>query len=955
MRSPSAEPTGTALVPQTDTVETWTTTAAMIDKLNRTDPHVGLETAREWLAREQAADSSEGIARATRSHAHARRFLGQYDEAIAQYEEAEARFYRIDLPAEAARTQIGHVTALRYKGRYNEAVELGLSSYQFFEGTGDRLQAAKLANSLGTVYRPMGRLRDAARSYRESRAVLRRLRKESTSAEIEQNLILAEQNLGNVLADLGQYDLALRHLRAAERIGRQLGLLTELAMTLGNIGILLFQRGDYGRSLQAFTEARQIYESLGVERGTSMVDMEMLPTCIALNLREESDAAAERAIAGLRRVGMPFGLATALLWAARLAEASGSPDVARERTIEARTIFAETGNELWTNVARLQEARLLTRAATSEPSDVGADELWRALAVCRVATSALEEAGAADRATTGLLVEGAVLGLLNEHQAAQACYERAGQTAERLNADHLLYQVHEALGSLLESSDPDTAMASYRRAIDALEAVRSRAVATELKVAFLADKADVYERLVGLLIRKPSPPAVAEAYRYVERSKSRALLDDLLAGAAVSTGSRRLRVARLSKRVRDLRAELSTAYLTAYEGNAVPADDNLSRSEKGTVVVDLEQTLARASRELELARAVGSGRRQRVDEAVLADTPITSGEVLIEYYCVGPDLFAFVRRGDTVELRAIAPIEDVEALVDKLSFQIGKCSLGTEYVMGNLDNLRRGINRCLQSLYRQVIGPVEDLLVSGDALIVVPHGALHGLPFHAFHNGEQYLVDRHAITVAPSAAVMQACRQAARPIGKRAMIVGIDDPSLPMVPREVEAISRTWASAKVAQGARATSRFLRQQIGTFDVFHLATHGVFRADNPLFSSIKLADGWLTVGDVAELAQGAQLVTLSACETGVSGIMAGDEVIGLTRGLLGAGCSAVVASLWTVNDESTAYLMEHFYASLRTGEAPAVALRTAMLDIRAQYDHPFFWAPFMVIGDGLTSGN
>ena len=143
----------------------------------------------------------------------------------------------------------------------------------------------------------------------------------------------------------------------------------------------------------------------------------------------------------------------------------------------------------------------------------------------------LEQAGTLDRAASGLLVEGALLAQLGESEAAHACYERARETAERLNADHLLFQAHEALGGLLESTDPDAAVASYRRAIDHLEAVRSRAVAAELKTAFLADKADVYERLVGLLVREPSPAAVAEAYRYVERSKSRALLEDLLAGA----------------------------------------------------------------------------------------------------------------------------------------------------------------------------------------------------------------------------------------------------------------------------------------------------------------------------------------------------------------------------------------------------------------------------------------
>ena len=130
-------------------------------------------------------------------------------------------------------------------------------------------------------------------------------------------------------------------------------------------------------------------------------------------------------------------------------------------------------------------------------------------------------------------------------------------------------------------------------------------------------------------------------------------------------------------------------------------------------------------------------------------------------------------------------------------------------------------------------------------------------------------------------------------------------------------VSAIWPSPQIALGAKATSKALRRHVGSFDVLHLATHGVFRADNPSFSSIKLADAWLTVKDLAELARGAQLVTLSACETGVSGITPGDEVIGLTRGLLSAGCSSAVASLWTVSDESTARLMERFYISLKTG--------------------------------------
>src|SRR6185369_15455753 len=121
----------------------------------------------------------------------------------------------------------------------------------------------------------------------------------------------------------------------------------------------------------------------------------------------------------------------------------------------------------------------------------------------------------------------------------------------------------------------------------------------------------------------------------------------------------------------------------------------------------------------------------------------------------------------------------------------------------------------------------------------------------------------------------------------------------------------------VLRGRAATERALRRRVGRIDALHLATHGVFRADNPAFSSIKLADSWLTVNDLAEVARGAQLVTLSACESGVNGLSVGDEVIGLTRGLLAAGCSTIVASRCTVSAGRTAHLVADFYRQRRPG--------------------------------------
>ncbi len=141
---------------------------------------------------------------------------------------------------------------------------------------------------------------------------------------------------------------------------------------------------------------------------------------------------------------------------------------------------------------------------------------------------------------------------------------------------------------------------------------------------------------------------------------------------------------------------------------------------------------------------------------------------------------------------------------------------------------------------------------------------------------------------------------------------------------------------------------LRAKAAGRGVLHLACHGSFRSDNPMFSSLKLGDGWLTAADALDLDLEDALVTLSACESGRNEVFAGDELIGLTRGFLGAGAATLVASLWLVQDETTAELMEKWYEHLRNGVGRATALRNAQLALKDRCPHPYYWAPFALIG-------
>jgi CHAT domain-containing protein len=179
-------------------------------------------------------------------------------------------------------------------------------------------------------------------------------------------------------------------------------------------------------------------------------------------------------------------------------------------------------------------------------------------------------------------------------------------------------------------------------------------------------------------------------------------------------------------------------------------------------------------------------------------------------------------------------------------------------------------------------------------------------------------------------------------------VMSVADPLIPAVEKETRAVSRYLPGAEVLTDERATRDALRSASSGCSILHLACHGVFRADNPMFSSLKLHDGWLTAADVMQLDLSGAVVTLSACESGRNEVIVGDEPIGLTRAFLGIGASSLVVSLWLVQDEATALLMKEYYKRLSGNAGPAAALRAAQLAIKDEYPHPYYWAPFILVG-------
>jgi CHAT domain-containing protein len=182
--------------------------------------------------------------------------------------------------------------------------------------------------------------------------------------------------------------------------------------------------------------------------------------------------------------------------------------------------------------------------------------------------------------------------------------------------------------------------------------------------------------------------------------------------------------------------------------------------------------------------------------------------------------------------------------------------------------------------------------------------------------------------------------------------MGIPDAATPHIVREVTEVARSLPDARVFIGEEATEAVLRRYGATSRFVHIATHGRFRHDNPMFSSVQLGTSRLSLFDLYQLELPAELVTLSGCGTGLNVAEGGDELLGLVRGLLYAGTQSALVTLWDVSDLSTSEFMSRFYVCLReAGQDKGIALQRAMGEVRKDHPHPYYWAPFVLVGRGV----
>ena len=491
----------------------------------------------------------------------------------------------------------------------------------------------------------------------------------------------------------------------------------------------------------------------------------------------------------------------------------------------------------------------------------------------------------------------------------------------------------EALAPVLRESDATLKLAANRAAGDlALARKDSKAAVGHFKLGLAGAQQgkDPYQVVMLQL-------GLARAHRLVGEADA---ADEPLQQALVG--------------LEQLRSSFSSFEMrTALFGNLQDVFDEAvdyfsMRGESERAFAASEASRARAMLDLQTKIAPGTSGAgsAAVQPRLLAQiqSELTTGQALVVYHQLPQRLIAWV--------------------VTKEGLQSHTAAVAVEQVRKDVARLRSAIEQddkavvgIAQDLHKKLIEPLK--LKAGQALIFVPHKALHLLPFQALRDGSQWLIERHAVSTALSASLVRVTAKGSGP----ALLAALGNPdlgspewALPGAEQEVKALQGIYEKGSVFVRKDATKGRLSEIAPGAEVIHIAAHAVVDDVDPMYSLIKLATIGLTGSDMEarEFASmnlsKARLVTLSACNSGVGKVAQGDEFMGFKRAVLAAGAVSALVSLWPVDDESTRVLMTEFHQRWAT-QSKALAMQAAQIKVLSdpKFSSPFYWAPFTLVGD------
>jgi CHAT domain-containing protein/Tfp pilus assembly protein PilF len=810
----------------------------------------------------------------------------------------------------------------------------------------DGLEVAGRLNSLGVVAYNRGDLATSEVFYRRSLAI--REKQAPDSLEVASSL----NNIGVVAKERGDFAAAEEFYRRSMAIReKRIPGSPEVAQSLNNLGILAKDRGDLATAEELHRRSLAVLLKQAPE---SLVVAQSLNN-LGLVTQARGDLAGAEEF--FRR-------------SLRINEKSSSENLGVATSLNNLGEVAETRGDL-----------------------PAAEELYnRSLAILQ------------KLAPDGLLVAASLYNLGNvankrgDRSAAEHSYTASLTLWQKLApGSGAEAQTLYSLGLLTRAAKRHEAAAGYlRSALTAIEAQAGRlGGAEEVRAGFTAQYADYYRDYVDLLLEINQP---AQAFDILERSRARSLLAMLAERDLVFAA--------------DLPSDLARQR-TLLNADYDRTQAALARLNPGKDAAEIDRLLARVRELRDQREAMAQAIRktspryaslvypQPLDLAG-ARRSLDAGTVLLAYTVGKEKTFLLVVQPERPVVGGTPP-------VSVYAVPIGEAAL-REKVTAFRSLIQRGAQSSVatealvtagQELFSALIEPARNLIAASDRVLISPDGPLHTLPFAALvqqtdrASVPRYLIEWKPLHVVASATVYAELKRTRRNPGAAPApveLAAFGDPSypplsaaeverianpevraavrrgyalepLPATRKEVEGIAQLYGSrAATYLGDQATEERAKA-IGTSARYlHFASHGLLDERFPLNSALALtiperpadgqANGLLQAWEIFEQIRiDADLVTLSACETGLGKELGGEGLVGLTRAFQYAGARTVLASLWSVGDESTAALMTRVYGHLKAGRTKDQSLRAAQLEmIRTRgFSHPFQWAAFQLAGD------
>jgi CHAT domain-containing protein/Tfp pilus assembly protein PilF len=837
-------------------------------------------------------------------------------------------------------------------GRTREAIATGLQGFALWQRVGDVAAAGETASDLGFFYLRLPAYGEARRWLDTALA----LRQEAGDVEGE-----ARTWLGLGLLHHAEYDLdaAAEAGQKARKLFRQAGNRPQESQATGNLATVYQNRGDLQGALDLYAEAiavgegdpalqGQYYQNLGslyVELGnldqarTSYKEaLHLLPEATPLDFKYRINA-----LVNLGSILLSLeGPEKARVQYQRALDLSRDPSLESQRALALHSM----------GKADLQRER----------PGPALGSLTLALAI---RTRLQDQQGMAKT----LLEMGNAHRALGDLSRAAEYFDHALKLARQIHR----FALEAACQLQLARLDRDLGHLELARQriepiLGELEKARSRFVRDQTRILFFATLRDYYELYIGLLVdlaeRHPGGHYLELALQASEGARARALLDLLAEGRIdVRSGESSALQEKASALDRDL-------YKTQVQANASSREDRLEDLDRRLLEIEQhEEDLASAIRRQDPRFA--EVRYPAPLGAAAIERTLGPRTALLEYSLGSRESFLFVVTRGGLTCYRLPPAAEIEAAVVRLRAAIAKPT-----VLERVSLLDEAT-----SLYQVLIAPANGVLAPLHDLLVVPDGTLHLLPFEVLLTDPgaarsnlpwselPYLLRRHTISYVPSASVLQGLRTlrpAAAPRSRALAFLAFAAPltrlaPLPRSRDEVEEIARLYPPAAVKlymdRMANKGNVVGNPLLPTARGVYFATHGIFDERNPALSGLALTpgagddDGVLRVSEVFNLKLAADLVVLSACDTGAGKRVTGEGLVGLSRAFFYAGTPSLVVSLWSVSESSAPQLMPDFYRRLNTGLGKGEALRESKLAMirNTTYAHPFHWAPFVLLGD------